>query len=44
MATWHWEGRTPSGELKQGVIDENEREVHIKLKQQQLTQRRFASS
>lgn len=37
MATWQWEGRTPSGELKQGVIEaENEREVHIKLKQQQI--------
>lgn len=38
MATWQWEGRTPSGELKQGVIEaENEREVHIKLKQKQIS-------
>lgn len=37
MATWQWEGRTPSGELKKGVIEaENEREVHIKLKQKQI--------
>ena len=37
MATWQWEGRTPSGELKKGVIEaENEREVHIKLKQRQI--------
>jgi type IV pilus assembly protein PilC len=37
MATWQWEGRTPSGELKTGVLEaENEREVHIKLKQRQI--------
>ena len=37
MATWQWEGRTPSGELKNGVIEaENEREVHLKLKQRQI--------
>lgn len=37
MATWYWEGRTPSGELKTGVIDaDNERDVHIKLKQRQI--------
>ena len=37
MATWHWEGRTPSGEVKSGVIDaKNEREVHLKLKQRQI--------
>jgi len=37
MATWYWEGRTPSGEVKNGVIDaQNEREVHLKLKQKQI--------
>lgn len=37
MATWHWEGRTPSGEVKSGIIDaKNEREVHLKLKQRQI--------
>lgn len=37
MATWYWEGRTPSGEAKTGVIEaESEREVHLKLKQRQI--------
>lgn len=37
MATWYWEGRTPSGESKSGVIEaESEREVHLKLKQRQI--------
>lgn len=37
MTTWYWEGRTPSGEVKTGIIEaESERDVHIKLKQRQI--------
>ena len=37
MATWSWEGKTRSGELRRGIIDaEDERGVYLQLRQQDI--------
>jgi type IV pilus assembly protein PilC len=37
MAKWQWEGRTRSGELRKGVMEApSEKEVHLKLRQQEI--------